>query len=267
MAHPNRLENAHVLVFGGTSGIGFAIASMALSNNARVTISGSRQPKVDDKVALLRSLYPSLPADRVSGYAVDLSDMEHLEANLQELFEKATNKGQKKIDHIAFSAGDALNLVQVSEISSPEQIAKGFNVRFTAPVFIAKLLLNNKDYYMPDSPHSSFTLTGGVNTKKPIPGWSIVAGSGGAQEGLMRGLAVDMKPIRVNMVEPGAIATELLAGLGEVGMERFRRFTLTGEVGRPEDAAEAYGWFMRDWFVTGTIAQTNGGRLLVDEKF
>ena len=87
MAHQNRLANTHVLVFGGTSGIGFAIANMCLSYGARVTISGSTQAKVNSKVDKLRSLYPSIAPEDVAGFAVDLCDKEHLEANLTALLD------------------------------------------------------------------------------------------------------------------------------------------------------------------------------------
>ena len=43
----------------------------------------------------------------------------------------------------------------------------------------------------------------------------------------------------------------------------FRGKMLTGTVGRPEYVAEAYLWFMRDAFMTGTVAFSDGGYLLV----
>ena len=92
------------------------------------------------------------------------------------------------------------------------------------------------------------------------------AGGGGAIEALSRGLAVDLSPIRVNMVEPGAVQTELLDGFlktlpGEA-KENMKKGWLTGEFGQPEDLAETYGWFMKDYFVTGAIGSSNGGRML-----
>ena len=43
----------------------------------------------------------------------------------------------------------------------------------------------------------------------------------------------------------------------------FKSKTLTGTVGQPEGVAEAYLWLMRDRFVTGTCAHSDGGYLLV----
>lgn len=84
---------------------------------------------------------------------------------------------------------------------------------------------------------------------------------------MTRGLAVDIAPIRVNLVSPGAIDTELFDRLGmqqkEQVLQMLAKQTLVGKVGRPQDVAEAYLYCMRDSFCTGTIFSSDGGRLLV----
>lgn len=262
MAHPNRLHQARVLVFGGTSGIGFGVASMALSNGAIVTISGSAQPKVDNKVQELKSFYPSA---EVSGHALDLSDITNLETNMRALFDKVTKNGELKLDHIVHCAGDALNMPKVHELTADSALA-GFHVRWLAAAFIGKMLTTGK--YMNTSASSSFTLTGGTNTAKPMAGWAMGASWGAASEGLARGLAVDLKPIRVNLMAPGAIDTPLFQTfVNSVGRDKEQEikksYTLLQTWGDVKDTAEAYGWFMRDHYVTGTIASSDGGRLLV----
>ena len=265
MAHQNRLANTHVLVFGGTSGIGYAIANMALSSGALVTISGSGQTKVDAKVDMLRSLYPNSPASNVVGFAVDLLYKENLESNLKAMLDKTTEGGKKKIDHIAFTAGDALRLPKVAEMDV-NTVMDGFTVRFLAPCALAKLIATGG--YMPKSSSSSITLTGGTNTHRPMPNWTLGAAIGGSIEGLTRGLAVDLAPIRTNVVNPGAIHTELFQSLldnsSPEAIEKMKRgFSLLGEFGRPEDIAEAYAWIMKDRFANGTQVNSDGGRLLV----
>lgn len=263
MAHQNPLASKTVLVFGGTSGIGFAIANMALSNSARVIISGSTQPKVDSKVAELRSYYPSLPSSSVSGLALDLLDTPKLESNILSFFETVTSSGANKIDHIAYTAVDGAPLTKVSE-ADVEKAMHPYKLRILAPLMIAKAIATGK--YVPLTSGSSFTTTGGTNSRKPLPGWTITAAAGMAAEGQMRGLAVDLAPVRVNMVEPGAVRTELLQGyLERAGPEAeamFEAQSLVRKLGAPQDVAEAYGWFMRDGFVTGTVASSDGGRLL-----
>ncbi|KAH7076526.1 hypothetical protein BKA63DRAFT_411223 [Paraphoma chrysanthemicola] len=265
MAHQNRLANAHVLIFGGTSGIGFGVANMALSNGARVTISGSAQPKVDQRVEKLRSFYPNMPASNVTGFACDLSDKENMEANITALFEKATEGGKNKIDHVVFTAGNSIGLPQVNEVTVESALA-GFTVRFVAPAIVAKVLSSGK--YVPLTAKSSYTLTGGTNTYRPFPGWTYPAAWMGAVDGLVKGLANDMQPFRVNLIIPGAIQTELLQGMldnigEEAGKKMARDNSLTNSFGQPEDIAEAYGYLMRDRFASGSFVTCDGGRLLV----
>ncbi|KAH8732981.1 hypothetical protein GQ44DRAFT_600610 [Phaeosphaeriaceae sp. PMI808] len=267
MAHQNRLANAHVLVFGGTSGIGFGIANMALSNGAQVTLSGSGQPKVDQKVQKLRSFYPDLPVSNVNGFACNLLDKENMEVNIKSLLQKVTKDGKKKIDHIAFTSGDSFSIPKVGDITI-ENALHGFTVRFLAPSILAKLLSTGE--YMPLTTKSSFTITGGTNTYRPFPGWAFAAAWGGAVDGLVRGLAVDMKPLRVNLVIPGAIQTELLQGtldkIGEEGSNKMKiDNSLMGTFGQPKDIAEAYGYLMKDQFATGAFVTCDGGRLLVTQ--
>jgi NAD(P)-dependent dehydrogenase (short-subunit alcohol dehydrogenase family) len=267
VAHVNRLSGAHVLVFGGSSGIGFAIANMALSNGATVVISGSQQTKIDAKIQLLRSLYPSLPSESISGHAVNLMDSENLEADLKSMFEIVTSNGSKKLDHVAFTAGDHHSIPKLSELTL-EEVMHGSKIRLIAPLFIAKLI--STGVYMPLSSDSSLTLTGGVGTTKPLPGWLIPAVWGASAEGLSRGLAVDLAPLRVNIVKPGAIETEMLQGLlvpmpaeAKEGMKK--QLNLLSSFGRPEDIAESYGWIMKDRFVTGTEIAVDGGQLLLSK--
>jgi len=83
---------------------------------------------------------------------------------------------------------------------------------------------------------------------------------------MVRGLAVDLKPVRVNLVSPGAVETELWDSLSKEAREGYFKGLgtkmLTGKIGMPEDVAECYLWLMKDKNVTGTVVQTDGGALL-----
>lgn len=180
-----------------------------------------------------------------------------------DLLKSATNDGKDLLDHIVSTAGDALAIGGISEFAGTSTLTSALRVRTVAPLFLAK---HAPGKYMHISSRSSITLTGGVNTYKPAPNWFIISLMGGAADGMMRGLAVDLKPIRVNVVAPGAIDTELFDrsfGEGkEKVVERFGKGTLVGRVGTPEDMSEAYLYVMRDGFLTGQTVLSEGGSLI-----
>ncbi|RDW58217.1 hypothetical protein BP6252_13628 [Coleophoma cylindrospora] len=254
----DKLKGSRVLIFGATSGIGFGILEASVEYGATVIISGSNEAKLSRAIEKLKASHPKLSSDNIKGQVCDLSHTDTLEANLTSLLAFATNNGVDKLNHIAFTAGDALPLKPLAEIT-PEIIQQAGVVRFITPLMLAKLVPT----YMVQSPDSSITITSGVIGAKPLPGWTITAAYSSAQEGLARGLAVDLAPVRVNCVSPGSVKTELLAGAADEVLEYMRLATLTQRLGRPEDLAEVYLYAMKDGFVTGSTLHSNGGRLLV----
>lgn len=252
------ITNAQVLVLGGTSGIGFCVAEHALSQGAIVTISSSRQSKLDDALNRLKASLPERAAN-VYGHVCDLSNVESTRPNLEELLKYVTRK--QPLDHIVFTAGDGIQIRPVSELEV-ETIQRLGNVRFLGPILLGGLAKP----YMKPSKTSSITLTSGLNCTKPGEGWTTVAGWGAGTEGIARGLAVDLAPIRVNTVSPGAVHTELFDDFGGDRLEEiltsFRERTLTGSVGTPQELSEAYIFLMRCSFATGSLIEVNGGALL-----
>lgn len=262
LKYTSKLANQRVLVLGGTSGIGFCVAEAALEHGAHLVISSSNQSKLDKTVARLKEAYPSQSEiQTITTQVCDLSDAANLDANLQSLFEVATNGGTVKLNHVVTTAGDMLKLPTMEEMT-PDLIHSGLNVRFVASVMMAKYIQK----YVELSPSSSFTMTSGVRGQKPAPGWYLATAMSSAVEGLARGLALDLKPVRVNAVAPGAVHTELFALFPkehlEPALEMFRKASTTGTVGKPEDLAESYIYLMKDQFVTGSVIESNGGALI-----
>jgi NAD(P)-dependent dehydrogenase (short-subunit alcohol dehydrogenase family) len=274
-----KLAGTRVLVIGGTSGIGFAVAATALEHGASVIVASSQPSKVDAATQRLCERYPAEYSARIAGFACDLGNQDTVEGNVVELLEKATSpdtfpsgndndteatEGTAKIplDHIAFTAGDLAPLhLSLSTLTVPA-LHQSNNVRFLGALFVAK----HAHAYMRVSSASSLTLTSGTNTKKPGKGWTVQAGLGAAIEGAARGMAVDLAPVRVNTVSPGAVFTELVEkAMGERQDEALRTMgeaTLVGAVGRAQDVAEAYVYCMKDGFVDGLELGSDGGRLL-----
>jgi len=266
VSYTSKLNTRRILILGGTSGVGFCVAEAALQFGASVILSGSNPTKLASALDRLRKQHPAANATTISGKTCDLSDPLTVEQKLLDLLEFATTPSppsstKLELNHIVFTAGDAISLVPLADVAIQNILAIS-QIRFHAAVILAKHLPK----YMPLRYENSLTFTGGTNTDKPMPGWTLMAAVGATVEGLTRGLAVDLKPLRVNTVSLGAVLTELLQGYvqhaGEEVEEEMKRGTLTGQLGKPEDVVEAYLYLMRDRFVTGQVVKTNGGRML-----
>ena len=80
-------------------------------------------------------------------------------------------------------------------------LADAFDVRFWGAFTAAQVAKIR--------PGGSITFTIGQVIVRPYKGWSLLAGLAGAVDSLTRGLAVDLAPIRVNVVSPGVVKTEV----------------------------------------------------------
>ncbi|KAH8697352.1 hypothetical protein BGW36DRAFT_378508 [Talaromyces proteolyticus] len=257
----NKLANTRILILGGTSGIGFSVAEGSLEYGASVVIASSNPEKVEKAVSRLRDAYPNL-SSRISGQACDLYTPSTVEASLESLLAFATKDG-KKIDHVVNTAGGPGSRPPLSEIT-PEQANTG-GPRLAGILMLAK----HAPTYMEAGPQASITLTTGTMLFKPLKDHVAGIGSAGAVDATARALSISLAPLRVNVVAPGAIDTELLQSIGgeneavkNATYQMFRDTNLLGILGRPEDTAESYLYLMKDRFITGQTILTDGGRLL-----
>ncbi|OQO06098.1 hypothetical protein B0A48_08686 [Cryoendolithus antarcticus] len=255
----NKLQGKQILIIGGSSGIGYAVAEASLEASATVTISSSNPSRVDKAVSTLKSAYPSAK-DRVSGHACNLGDESSLDSNIETLLKETTKNG--KLDHIVYTAGDSLASMKLDTIDMAKVKQAGM-VRFFGPLFVGK----HASKYLNAGPASSYTITTGAVSEKPIPDWSVVGSYATGLQGMTRQLALDLKPVRVNLVSPGAVATELWQGIPEERRQglykSFADKMTTGVVGKAEDVAESYVYLMKDYNVSGSMVSTNGGHLLL----
>lgn len=187
-----------------------------------MTVSSSSPDRVKSAVESLKKAYPS---SQVAGYACDLA-APTVEENIKQLFESTG-----KVDHIIFTAGDKLAITPLGEITAAS-IEKAGRIRFVAQLLVASI----GSKYLNPGPASSIVLTTGSVAEHPQPGWTVVAGYASGLHGMTRNLALDLKPIRVNLVSPGAVDTELWNGMSEdVKSAMFKRIAEsvpTGHVGK-----------------------------------
>ncbi|WP_158942571.1 SDR family oxidoreductase [Granulicella sp. S190] len=237
------LEDKCVLILGGTSGIGLAVAEGAKAEGSDVIVVSSRQSRVDSALKLL--------GKRTEGFVADLSDERAIEA----LFTKVG-----PFDHLVYTAGDPVLQRPLGE-TSLEDAKKSFDVRFWGAVMAAKYGSRSI------RPGGSIVFTSSTLPRRPVAGFAMGASLNGAMEGFAVSLAVELAPVRVNVVAPGIVRTPIWDRLPEAQREAYfasRAATLpVGRVGEAVDVAEAYLSFMRSRFTTGQILVVDGGRQLV----
>ena len=256
----HQLQGSRVLVIGGTSGIGFAVSAAALDHGAIVTIVGSNANKLKNAITRLKTLYPSTGLENVTGVQCDLSNADTVEQDIVKALKLAA--GNSKINHIVITAADMTAPPSLEDLTVDALQRPGV-IRLVAPMMVAKHLPN----YMDKCPQSSLTLTSGAHCLRPDPGWTVISGYCGAVEAIMRGLAIDLKPLRVNVVAPGAVLTEavkdILGDAYDDAVEMAKAKSTVGQTGAPESVAQAYIYLMKDCYASGSVLSTNGGMLLV----
>jgi NAD(P)-dependent dehydrogenase (short-subunit alcohol dehydrogenase family) len=237
------LQNQRVVLLGGTSGIGLATAQAALAAGASVVVVSSRSQRVTDVLAML--------GERAEGHAVDLSD----ESAVRGLFERLG-----PFDHLVYSAGESLQIGRLAETGF-DAVRKAFDLR----LFGAMAAVKHAAPHL--RPGGSVVLTGGVASQRPQKGWTVGASICGAMEAFTRALAVELAPIRVNLVSPGFVRTPLWANIPEVQREAMYAevgATLpVGLVGEAQDIAETYLYLMSNRYSTGQVVVVDGGGVLV----
>ena len=259
----NKLQGHRVVVIGGSKGIGYGVAEAAMEFGAIVTVASSSQANVDKAVQQLQSSYPDA-ASRVSGHTVD-TECDDVEASLTALFNFASSDGAHEIDHVVFTAGRYPTDHKPIPDTTVAQLDAHHRARYVAVIMAAQVASR----HFKRAHTSSFTMTSGALAFKPRKGVSTAVGLASATVGLARGFAVDLAPVRANVVVPGAIRTDLLEGFAggdpskvEETLKAFAAGSLLDRVGTVEDMAELYLGIMKSGFITGTTVMGEGGYLL-----
>jgi NAD(P)-dependent dehydrogenase (short-subunit alcohol dehydrogenase family) len=234
-----------VLVIGGGSGIGLAVARMAAGEGAQVVVAGRSRTRLDRALADI--------GGEVSAWEVDARD----EASLARLFEQVG-----AVDHLVVTVGPG----------SPKQRYASF---LEQPLDDARALFDNKFWaqYLcvrAGARHvregGSITLFGGGAARKPVKAMAVLAAVQASIEGLVRGLALDLAPVRVNCVAPGRIASNsfdaMPAAERDAMLQAWAESLPVHRIGEPDDAAEAALFLMGSRYSTGNVLYVDGGHYL-----
>jgi NAD(P)-dependent dehydrogenase (short-subunit alcohol dehydrogenase family) len=233
------LKDRTVLVVGRDGGIARAVALAARDAGASVIAAGRNQ-------AALESAYDGL---RITDEYVDLTD----EASVDALGLRLGT-----VDHVV-STASARARGRVADLDR-EAVRLAFDTKVIGPIMLAKHLALR----MPQD--GSFVFFSGATAVKPEIGTLAVAATNGAVDTVIRSLALELAPIRVNAVSPGVIDTGAWDGLGEQAKAEY--FTDTAarnparRIGTVDDVAEAVLFALTSTFLTGVTLGIDGGQPL-----
>ncbi|MEV4610654.1 SDR family oxidoreductase [Neorhizobium sp. LMR1-1-1.1] len=232
------LNSQKVLVVGGSSGIGLAIAQSAVLAGAEVTIAS----RSADKLAAARKSLGD-----VSTAVIDTADEIGIEAFFRE---------NGPWDHIVISAAQTPS-GPVRKLPL-EDAKKAMESKFWGAYRIARVAKFNE--------RGSLTLISGFLSERPSASSVLQGAINAALESLGRGLALELSPIRVNSVSPGLIDTPLWSKMEDESrksmFERVAASLPAKTIGQPTDIANAVMFLMTTPFATGSNVRVDGGGVI-----
>jgi NAD(P)-dependent dehydrogenase (short-subunit alcohol dehydrogenase family) len=233
----------HIVIVGGTSGLGFSIAQAADALGAKVTIAGRGRERAAE---LARSISP-----RAAGLHIDLEDSSSID--------QALANGEP-IDHLVLTPIYGGNLsIKDFKVEEASRAARIKIVAFAEVV--SKALPRLK-------PTSSIVLFGGAAKSRPYPGATMVTIVNAGMVGMARTLAVELSPIRVNGISPGLVEDSprwrkrIQEGAGPA-VEAIRSRTPARRLPTTDDIVHGVFFLMDNRAANGIDLELNGGILLV----
>ncbi len=242
------LQGQAALVTGASRGIGRATARLLAASGAAVMVGyRERQELAVDLVREIREA-----GGEAEPIQVDVADPAACEAAVD-----ATVRRHGRIDILINNAGHALEKLLLDTSLGEWQFL--MNVHLTGMYACTKAAL----------PHMIGRRYGRVITVSSI--WGVTGAAGevaystvkAGQNGFTRALALEVGSlgITVNAVAPGAIDTEMNAGLTGEDLQAWLDRTPVGRLGTPEEVARVIGFLAGPGagFITGQVISPNGG--------
>jgi NAD(P)-dependent dehydrogenase (short-subunit alcohol dehydrogenase family) len=238
-----RLNGKTAVITGGATGIGLAAAKRFIEEGAFVFIFGRRQEALDAAVA---ELGPNARA--VKGSVSDEADLDRLYAAVK------AERGTLDIVFANAGAGSPLALGQITAA----HIDDTFDTNVKGTIFTVQKALPLM------GPGGSIILTGSSAGTTGAPAFTAYSASKAAVRNLARTWAEDLKGtgIRVNVLSPGAVATELAKeALGQEGLAAYGAMTALQHMGDPAEvgAAAAFLASSDSSFMTASEVAVDGG--------
>lgn len=225
------------IIFGGTSGIGLAAAKQLAALGAEV-------------VAVSRN--PEKAGDVPAGITLKKCDVLDRET-MAELFKECA-----PFDILISAAtGGARAIGPFLEMDMD-----GYKASFDKLWGYANVVRLGTEHM---SENGSIVLVSGSPARKTKPGQVAIGSVGGAVEAMVRAVAPEIAPRRLNLVSPGMIDTPMTTMQGEERVAYYKNATASNVIpraGTSDEVAQAIVFMIQNDFVTGTTIDVDGGWLL-----
>jgi NAD(P)-dependent dehydrogenase (short-subunit alcohol dehydrogenase family) len=232
-------DRVSVVVVGGTAGIGREVARFYAERGHEVVLSGRDAARAEAVAAEI--------GGNTTGIALELARPEEIAATLA---------GVGRVDHLVLAA-----------IDRDENTVRDYDLKRATYLITLKLLGYTEVVHtllprMHDE--SSIVLFGGLAMLRPYPGSTTVTTVNGGISGLVRTLAVELGPIRVNAIHPGFVGdSPLWSSRGEAALKMRRDRTPTGRLATMREVAGAVDFLLTNRAVNGVDLPVDGGWLLM----
>jgi NAD(P)-dependent dehydrogenase (short-subunit alcohol dehydrogenase family) len=227
-----------VVIVGGTSGIGLGLARAYANRGEHVVITGRDAERCDGIAAGISAT--------VGTCALDLAEPEGIAESLEavgavdRLVLAAIERDQNTVADYDFVR--ATRLVTLKLVGYTE-VVHALSSRLTA--------------------EASILLFGGQALRRPYPGSTTITTVNGGVEGLVRTLAVQLAPIRVNGIHPGVVGdTPEWADKPEAMLDAIRARTPLGRLVTTEEIVDASVFLLENGAVNGVNLEVDGGWML-----
>ncbi|MCX4091711.1 SDR family oxidoreductase [Nocardia sp. alder85J] len=230
------------LVVGGTSGIGLATARQLRDRGATVHIVGRGKQRLDE----VAGTDPELIGHRADG------------ADRAAIAAVAAVIGA--VDWLVVTLAGSEGAGPIAELDHT-MLRRAFDAKFWGHLATIQAVLPRL------APTGSITLIGAVTARAGMPGTAGIAAVNGAVEAMVKPLAAELAPIRVNGISPGFVDTPWWSGLPEeVRRDYFARAAQAlpaRHIATAEDIADITVAVATNRTITGTVVEADGGARLV----
>ena len=237
------LAGQTVVVIGGSSGIGLETARQARSEGADVIVAGRDPERLERAARELGAL---------SSAAFDATNFDQLKNFFDGL--------PTPIDHVLVT-GPGPYYGTLAEFDFDEA-RRDVEAHLLLPIQVARYAAKKV------RPGGTLLFMGGTGGRHTAPGMALIGALTAAMPALTRNLALEMAPIRVNLIAAGFVDTPLSASLLgdqlDARREQLRKTLPIGRVVGPADVAALAVHLMTNTALTGGTYDIDGGQQLVD---